>query len=270
VPDLIVPLGGRSLAPRLADLIRETRILIGWTQRDLARRAGVSQAAICRIETVQAGVIDVLVIERVLGALGMRAELQVDGRHLADRRRQRDAVHARVDGFLAHRFGTDGWLTATEVEVGEGAPRGWIDLLAFRPIDRALVVDETRTDLPDIGGLQRSVAFYERAAPAAARLLGWNPTRVVVLVTVLDTAVVARRLAENRDLVSRAFPSPVARFSAWVADPSSPAPFGWTLASCDPATRSAAWLRPTTLGTRRRPPAYNDYADAAARLRVRR
>ena len=85
-------------------------------------------------------------------------------------------VHAQVNGTVARRLERCGWRTATEVlDRRRTTPRGWIDLLAFREADRALLVEETKTDIPDMGGLQRSVAFYERTALSAARRLGWRP-----------------------------------------------------------------------------------------------
>ncbi len=172
-----------------------------------------------------------------------------------------------MNGYLASNLERRGFRTALEVQIGDPSPRGWIDLLAFRPTDRALIIDETKGDLPDVGAFQRSLAFYGRNAREVANRLGWSPTRIVVLGAMLDSATIATRLAENRELIARALPSSVGRLLAWIDDPRAPAPFGWTLATCDPASRSAAWLRPPVLGTRRRPIAYADYADATARLR---
>jgi transcriptional regulator with XRE-family HTH domain len=267
MPDLVVPLASQALPIRLGELVLDARRLAGWTQAELARRAATNQSAISRLERGVSRPLDMLIVERVLAALGFRASLDIEGRHLADRRRQREPVHARMNGFLASNLERRGFRTAQEVQVGEPVPRGWIDLLAFRPADRALIVDETKGDLPDIGAFQRSLAFYERNAREAANRLDWRPTRVVVLGTMLDSATIAARLAENRELIGRVFPSPVDRLLAWIDDPRAPAPFAWTLASCDPASRSAAWLRPPMLGLRRRPVVYADYADAAARLR---
>jgi hypothetical protein len=201
----------------------------------------------------------------VLDALGMRPSLGIEDRHLADRRRQADGVHASLNGYGArHLLRLGGWEPpATEVRIGEDVPRGWIDLMAFRPADRSLLVDETKTDIPDMGALQRSVAFYEREAPAVAQALGWRPVRTVVLVLGQDSRQFGRRLADNRELVRAAFPADVARMAAWLTDPAAPRPRGWTLAVADPASRGECWLRPTILGPRRRPPAYEDYADAA-------
>jgi len=268
MPDRLLYLGDAGLRRTLANLVRESRTLIGWSQRELANRAGTSHTAIWRIETALPGPMDLALVERVLAALGLRPSIGIDERHLADRRRQRDGVHGVLNGFLARRLVRLGaWEPpATEVQIGADVPRGWIDLLAFRPADRSLLVDETKTDIPDMGGLQRSVAFYEREAPRVATALGWRPLRTVVLVLGLDSRAFGRRLADNRDLVTAAFPGEVDRMAAWLADPSASRPRGWTLAVADPAFRGEHWLRPTTLGARRRPPAYEDYADAARRL----
>ncbi|MEO5963993.1 MAG: helix-turn-helix domain-containing protein [Candidatus Limnocylindrales bacterium] len=259
-------LGGRAFAIHIADAIRDARRLVGSTQRDLAAQAQTSQATISRLEGGGSSSVDLLVVERVLASLGIRAALTMDARHLEDRRRQTDGVHARLNGYIARRLERDRWRTALEVRVGSDAPRGWIDLLAFREADRALLVEETKTDIPDMGGLQRSLAFYEREAWDAARSLGWRPSRVVALVVALDTRSVAGRLADNRDTVTRAFPARVDATAAWVRDQATEPPRGWTLATADPLDRSLTWLRPTTLGSRRRPPAYSGYAEAASRL----
>ena len=264
--NILVDLDHGSLAGRLGAVIRDARILIGWTQRQLADRAGTSQPVICRIELGKTEAIDLLVAERVLVALGMRGRLELEGRHLADRRRQRDAVHARLTGFVARRLERTGWLTATEVPIGDAAPRGWIDLLAFRPIDRALLVEESKTDLPDMGGLQRRLAFYDREAWACAALLGWRPSRSAVIVVALDSRDVARRLADNRDLLNVAFRTDAAELSAWLDDPGRAMPGAWTIATCDPASRLGEWLHSVAPGARRGPPKYVDYADAARRL----
>lgn len=261
-----IALGRHATSGALADLVRDTREVIGWSQRELAARSGTSQTTICRLEANGTPSIGLDVVERVLVALGLRVSLSVDARHLEDRRRQNDAMHARVNGYAARRVGRSGWLTATEVRIGDDVPRGWIDLLAYREADHSLLVEETKTDLLDMGALQRSLAFYEREAWAAARRLGWQPVRSSVLVVTLDSATIARRLADNRDLVERAFPATVQEVAAWLTDPSHAAPRGWAIAACDPASRAAAWLRPTMLGSRRRTPAYRDYADAARRL----
>ncbi len=266
----ILDLWRRGIRAELAEVVAEARELIGWSQRELADRSKTSHTTVWRIETGSADHLDLVVVDRILTALGIRASLQLNTRHLEDRRRQRDAVHARLTGYVARRLQRAGWLTSTEVAIGDEEPRGWIDLLAFREADAALLVEESKTELPDMGAMQRTVAFYEREAARTARQLGWRPRTIATVVIVLDSAAVASRLGDNRDLAQRAFPTPPARLQAWIDRPGAPAPSGWTMAMVDPARRQGPWLRPTPVSSRRRTHAYANYADAAARLRLRR
>jgi transcriptional regulator with XRE-family HTH domain len=259
-------LGGSDAARRFGTTIKEARTLVGWSQRELVRRAGVAQATLSRLESCTAATVDMVVTARLLEALGLRTSVEIDDFRLQDRRRQNDGVHAVLNGSSARHLERWLWLPRLEEMIGDAVPLGWIDLLGFREVDRALLVQETKADLPDMGGLQRSVAFYERSALAVARRLGWEPRTVSVLVVALDSESVARRLADNRDIIQRAFPAPIHEIAAWLADPVRPRPRGWAIGTHDPASREAAWLRPTMLGSRRRPPAYRDYADAARKL----
>ncbi len=261
-----VRLGEDATVGSVATIIKNARELTGWSQRELAGRAGTSQSAICRLESGSASAVEMLVLGKVLDALGLDAQLVVEGRHLFDRVRQKDGVHAKVTGFVGRRLTRWDWLTAGEALIGIDRPRGWIDLLAFRWADRALLVEETKTEIPDMGQLQRSLAFYEREAMAVARGFGWEPRSVNVLLVTLDSAAIARRLADNRDLVRLAFPAPVSDVLRWLEHPTAARPREWAIGTCDPASRRVTWLRPTTLGSRRTPPAYANYADAAARL----
>lgn len=262
VQQLVVDRSG--FAPQLGAVVREARSLVGWSQRELADRARTSHTSIWRIETCR-GDLDLLVVERVLAALGLRATLSVDDRTLLDRRRQADGVHARLNGYIGRWLGRVAWTVATEVMIGDEVPRGWIDTLAFRSADGSLLVEETKTELDDLGRIQRSLAFYEREAMTAAAKLGWAPRRVAALVVALDTAAVARRLSDVRDAAQLAFPATVGGTLEWLRSPAAPPPSGWTLAVADPARRGSAWLLPSALASRRRP-AYRDYRDAATQL----
>jgi len=255
-----------ALRPWLGNLIRRCRRQAGLSQEELAGQARTSSSTVARIESGRADHIDLAVVERIFAALGLRGTLTAEGRHMLDRVRQSDGVHARCNGYGARRLGPLGWIPRLEVRIGDIRPRGWIDLLGYRPADHALLVAETKAELPDMGGLQRSLAFYEREAPFVARRLGWTVRSVTVVVLALDSAAMARRLADNKDILATAFPGDVRMLDAWLRDPAAPRPTGWTIAMIDPASRSSHWLRPPALGTVRRRPAYEDYADAARGL----
>ena len=230
-----------------------------------------SHTTIWRIERGAAGHLDLAAVERVLTALGIRATLQLDARHLGDRRRQHDAVHARLTGYVARRLERSGWVTRTEVPIGGGQPRGWIDLLAFREADRRAPGrrDQDRARRPGRDPAERRVLRARGAdrratgglAPEERRRRPPRPGQHGRGTTARRepgprSARVLRRRAAAASLGRRTGRSP----SAWLDrrhGGSGAAPRG--LAQADTAHAPG-----------RRSYAYVDYADAAAKLRRRR
>jgi transcriptional regulator with XRE-family HTH domain len=259
----------RSLRQQVARAVRETRLSFGWTQRDLAHRAHVSQSTICRIEL---GSVERLTIEtaaRVLGTLGIRAGLDLRPPFVAGDRRQRDAGHARCLGFVARRLERAGWIVRFEAEVAAGSARGWIDILAFRAADRTLLVVEVKTELVDIGGALRQLAWYESQAWAAARRLGWRPARREVALLLLASAPNAARLRDNRTLLGPAFPGSVAALTRSLAG-NAAASMSRTIAFIDPLDRGRRWLLPSALVGKPPVARYTDYADFMRHATARR
>ncbi len=259
-------LNGTSLGPWLATLLRGSRLATGWSQAELARRSGTSESHIRRLEAAVAPRIDLAVVERALAALGLRGRISTFPIVLGDRERQNDAVHAVVNGFTARHLARLAWTVLTEVQVGDPNPLGWVDLVGWREADRALLIEEAKGEIRDVGELQRQVAFYEGNARRIVRQQGWDPRVIVTAVVALDSAAVSATLANSRDLVEAAFPGRVDDLLRWLADPVAPPPGGRTLAVADPRTRAADWLRAPVMGASRRKPRFTSYADAAARL----
>ena len=182
---------------------------------------------------------------------------------------QADAVHAWLCGYVGRRLTSAGFDVRHEVEIGNGRFRGWIDVMAFREEDRSLITSEIKTDLPDVGAIQRTTTWYEREAWAAARRFGWRPSLQVVAVLALDSAEVEERIRSNRDLLRAAFPGRAQDLAAWL-EASASSPPGRCLALVDPASRGHQWLRASRTDGRRSPSRYQSYADAAGRhLRTR-
>lgn len=258
---------GRYLAYMIPTTIRETRLAIGWTQRALAARADTSQATLSRVEAGQIDRTDLAVIGRVLDALQVRLEIRVDAPFLADRRRQREPAHAHCVAYVVRRLTAAGWVAEREVEVVHGRSHGWIDVLAYRPEDRALLVIEMKTEVEDLGQIERSIRWYVREGPAAAVRLGWHPRRSMGALIVLDTLATAERLRRNRDAIAQTFTVRADGLRALVTrERSFPTSPSHAIAAVDPLSRRREWLRPTVLDGRRSPAAYEDYADFMRKL----
>ena len=247
-------------------VIRHARLALGWSQRELGRRSGVPQTAISRLEREGSASLTFGQLRRMTDALGVAVRFTFEAPFLQDRVRQRDRVHARCIAFVGRRMQASGWELATEVEIyGRGSP-GWIDVLAFHPRTRTLLVIEIKTEIHDFGQIQRTLAWYESNARRTARSLGWAPDRVCGALVVLATAAVDRRLRDNRDLLVLAFPGRIDALRAFVADPGQVPEWRRTVAVVDPFSRASRWLRAPILDARRAPSPHADYAEVARRL----
>lgn len=252
-------------------LVRDTRRAIGWSQAELGHRAGLSQAAVSLVERNALPDLTFRSAGRLLDALGVRVALAGEQPPLRDRERQRDAAHARCVAHVRARLERSGWFVATEVEIGDGRGRGWIDLLAFHPVERVLLVIEIKTELDDLGAIERTLGRYERGAWAAARGLGWRPTASTGCLLLLHTRAVEAALGFNRLAIDQGFSVRASRLAELVEEPSAvPVRGARALALVDPLSRRAQWLRPSRIDGRRSPAPYLDYADFMHRTRMPR
>jgi hypothetical protein len=210
-------------------------------------------------------------IAAVFEALGVEATLDLRIPFLADRRRQREPAHARCVAYVQRRYERTGWLTSREVEIAHGRSHGWIDLLAFDPHSGALTVNEIKTEIEDLGRVERTLGWYERAAWEVARGLGWRPRFVVGCLLLLDTERNHERIGGNREALATGFPIRATALAAWLRDSGRPwrAP-ARALALIDPLRRRQDWLRATVSDGRRTPAPYEDYAEFMRRMRTGR
>jgi transcriptional regulator with XRE-family HTH domain len=261
VPDPI----GQNLGTRIGSSIKSTRRAIGWTEREFATRLGTNQGAVQRLEAGRQRHLDVPLATAALDLLGIRLTIDANPVGLPGRREQRDLVHARCCGYVARQLKKRGWEVLTEVEIGEGRFRGWIDLLAYRPSDGSLLVIEVKTEIDDIGRILRSLGWYVRSSRDAAQAVGWRPRIIVPILLALATVETDTRLAANSDVVRNDLSGGAGDLAAWIENPTAATPKP-TIALIDPVTRRRAWLWRTRSDGRRSPAPYRDYRDAAGGL----
>jgi transcriptional regulator with XRE-family HTH domain len=184
--------------------IRTSRAARGWTQRELAARAGVRQSVVSAVESGDGARIATL--ERLCVALD--GDLRIEARlpFAGDGAVQSDAGHARCVGTARRILAAEGYECATEQLVTDGPWRGWIDLVGYCARTRRLVIVEIKTELRDAGGLERQVDRYVRRCLDVARHHEWRVGELVVVVLVLATAEADAFLIANRDVMASAFP----------------------------------------------------------------
>jgi len=250
--------------------VRTARRAIGWTQARLGREVGLAQSVISLIERGRSPELSVATAVRVLTALDVAIDVRLFAALVANPRSARDGAHARCVTYVGRCLEREGWLVAREVAVGEGRWKGFVDILAYHPVEHVVLVIEIKTEIRDLGALERQLGFYEREAWAAARLLGWRPRAVTGIALCLDTDDCAAILRDHRSTFDAGFRLRTPELETLIAAPVHPPHRGERgVAMIDPRSRARRWLRPTVLDGRRTSPRYSDRSSfARARRRA--
>jgi transcriptional regulator with XRE-family HTH domain len=201
-------------------------------QDDLAAEAGVSRGTIARIEHGHADKVTVETLEKVARPLGARVvcRLTWNGEGLD---RLLDADHAAIVEQVVRILAGAGWLVATEVSFNVWGERGSIDILAFHPASRILLVIEVKSVVPDVQATLVTLDRKERLALDIARERGWDAIAVARLLVIRDDRTARRRIEEHAATFGNAFPDRIGRIRAWLRapDPREPLRGLWFLSN---------------------------------------
>ena len=235
--------------------VRAIRSSIGMPQRRLAMRIHRSQGFVSLVERGKVARLSIAEADAISQALGATLVLILEAPILIAGAPQRDRAHARCVAYVARRLAAQGWIVRREVIIGARDRPGWIDILAFDPVSRVLLVIEIKTEIADLGGLERQLGWYQREAKRACRDLDWSPTVVVPCAFALATGANDDRMRANAESLRQVFPLRWRELMRIVRG-ESPATDGWGLAMIDPRSRVRDWCRPTALDGRRSPAPY--------------
>lgn len=108
-----------------------------------------------------------------------------------------------------------------EVSFAIWGERGSIDLLAWHPPTRTLLVIEVKTELVDVGDLLSVMDRKVRLAPEIGAGRGWRPRRVAALVAFAEGSTNRRHVAQHATLLRTAFPRDGRRMRRWMLDPAT-------------------------------------------------
>jgi transcriptional regulator with XRE-family HTH domain len=209
----VVRLGGVFCAVRVRGSLRQV---------DVAERTGVSISTISRIERGRVTTLSIGTLARVAAALEMRIDIVARWRGgELDRLLSsgHSAMHEQVAKLLA---ALPRWTSSPEVTFAVYGERGVIDILAFHPERRALLVIELKTELADVQALLGQVDRYRRLAGRIALERGWDAGIVGVWVVMRDTTTNRRRVARHATTIHAALPDGVVRVRRWLKDPIGP------------------------------------------------
>ncbi len=205
---------------RFGSAIRTVRIRRGWRQADLAAKSGLSRSSISRIERGHLGPQSIDSIRAVAATLEMRVELQARWR-AGDLDRLLNARHSALHESVSRWFRTShpAWVIAPEVSFAIYADRGVIDIMAWHPGRRALLVIELKTDIADVNELLGTLDRKRRVAPIVAKNWGWDPLTVSTWLIVSATRTNRRRIEAHLSMLSGALRQAGRTTRRWLRDP---------------------------------------------------
>lgn len=198
--------------------VRALRIRRRMRQKDLAEEAGVSRSIVGRIEIGRFEAVPIGKVDKVTAALGAIADLKVNwnGEALD---RLLDRAHAALVDAVVQRLRALGWEVAAEVTFWIRGERGSVDILAWHPRSRIVLVIEVKSIVPDIQGMLASLDRKARLAIEIARGRGWSPLGVGRLLVVGENRTSRRRIDAHAATFVAEYPHRGAAVRAWLRAP---------------------------------------------------
>lgn len=231
---------------RVGALVRAVRHRLGWTQADVATRAGVSQRVVSRLETGHLDHMTVARVRRIGAALEVRMELAAHWRG-GDGVRLLDAAHAALVDRSVSVLRSSGWDTIVEYTFNEYGERGAVDIVGWRATDQALLLVEAKSRLLDT---QETISTLGRKARVVPRLLarerGWSARHVAVVLLLDDLTANRSAVMRHAATFGAAYPQRGRAVRAWIRRPGGSLAGIWFLSPSRHATTTQQ------IGSRRR------------------
>jgi transcriptional regulator with XRE-family HTH domain len=204
---------------RVGSRVRAVRLRLGWRQSDLAGRAGVSQPIVSRVERGSLDRLSLRTLRRVLAALEIDLEL-VPRWRAGDLDRLADEDHAHLVGLVTALLVALGWEVRAEVSYSVYGERGSIDLLAWHPGSRTLLVVEVKSSLTSVEETLRRHDVKVRLASSIAReRFGWDARAVGRLIALPEDMTARRRVARHAAVFDPTYPLRGHAAKAWLRSP---------------------------------------------------
>ena len=205
---------------RVGAVLRAVRIRRRLRQSDVGDAAGVSDTLVSRLEHGRFDNVSIETLRRVLAVLDIRLDL-VPRWHGGDLDRllnaRHSALHEEVARWLADRY--PDWVVAPEVSFSIYGERGVVDMLAWHPARRAVLVVELKTDIVDVNELLGTHDRKRRLAKPIAKERGWPAELVGSALIVAAGRTNRRRMDAHEAALRNSLPDDGRRLRAWLNDP---------------------------------------------------
>jgi transcriptional regulator with XRE-family HTH domain len=199
--------------------IQAVRLARNLRQQDVAARAGVSRPTVSRLERGELDGLTIGTVRAISRAMGMPSVVHLGWRG-PDVEQLLDSVHAVMVEHVASRLRQLGWEVVPEFSFSRYGERGSVDLLAWQPAARSLLVIETKSHLWDLQSTLMTLDRKRRLVPA---LIGqerdWRADLTGTLLVLPETRA-HRRVVERHESTFRgALPDRQIRVKEWLEKP---------------------------------------------------
>jgi transcriptional regulator with XRE-family HTH domain len=203
---------------QVGSIIRAVRIRRGLRQTDVAVTAGVGQTTVSLIEKGCLEQLSLGVLRRVATAAGVSLPFNARWRG-PELVRLLDEKHAAMVREIISRLGGLGWQSVPEHTFSIWGERGAVDVIAWNPSFRALLIIEVKSLIVDLQDLLSAIDRKRRLGPTLARELGWKPL-VIGAVLVLPEETQARNAVRaNESIFDETFPARTVELRRWLHRP---------------------------------------------------
>ena len=164
-------------ASKVGRSVRALRVRANLRQADVETAAGVPRAVVARIERGDLAGVRLGQLLAVAGSLDADLEVLIrwNGTELD---RLVNAGHSAMHEVAAGVLLAAGWEAVPERSFSIWGERGVVDILAWHPSTRTLLVVELKTEIVDVQRLIGTVDRYRRLAAEIVKDLGWIPDTV--------------------------------------------------------------------------------------------
>src|SRR5262249_7096553 len=118
-----------------------------------------------------------------------------------------DERHASLVNLVVSILNLFGWSTAIEVSFNDYGDRGSIDVLAWHPILRTLLVIEVKSEITSIEELARRLDVKVRLARKIGYERAWDAARVAAIVVLPETTQSRGALARYQSVFDTTYPA---------------------------------------------------------------
>ena len=209
---------------KLGRVVRMIRRRYGWRQIDLAEKAGVARWAVSMLERGRAMPLRLAAIRSICSTLEIAAPIAPSWRGV-ELPRLLDQRHASLVEQVVRRLTEAGWVVAVEYSFSRFGERGVVDVLAWLPFDRALLIVEVKSELDDLQDMLGKMDRYLRVVPAlVAAERGWKVRVIGGLLVLPENSTSRWQVGRHRAIFATALPARNREVRRWIESPTARGP----------------------------------------------